>query len=223
MAMMVTTDSTAPKILRLRSMKSLRIMLGSSRTMFSRLSICGDRTNHSTAETTTSLISPLPKFTSASTPIRRLAPSIGLILLSLGFSGSSDSSGLCCTRLAATPKTMSTIEGSRPTRRIELARLIQKACSAWLPTSKRSAFSRMPLRLATRLWLIGPAIRAKTSAAPDRMNQVFTSWLLATLPFSCASRSFRSEGSSVFWSCSGASSLTYTPRSVASTPSKWVR
>ena len=62
-----------------------------------------------------------------------------------------------------------------------------------------------PAMLALRPAPIEPAKATSTSVPPVRTNQVLTSWLLATSPFSIASLSFLRDGSSVrSWSCSSA-------------------
>ena len=54
------------------------------------------------------------------------------------------------------------------------------------------------------------AISPKTSAVPSNMNQVVTSWLLATSPRLIASASFLALGSSVFSDRSGSSAIQRT-------------
>ena len=167
----------------------------------------GCSVNQRTALTTVSLISPLAKLTSASLENSRLNPSMGLILDSFGLIGSTESTGMCWTRLPATPKARSTNSGTSAVRRIEPASPEKKAPNALPPTSYWSAFAISSLRLSVSAPLEGMAMRPKRRPEAASMNQVVTSWLLTTSPFLRASSSFFCEGSSVFEDFSGASSL----------------
>src|SRR4051812_10249597 len=189
-----------------------RIAAGSNRTIASSRCRSGHSTAPITAPSAATLNTPLAKFAAACLPNTRLAPASGEILLSFGFNDSPDHTRRCCTMLPAIAAIISSSSGTPSAAISAIPRLCESASkpgpSAWIiqefATTLRSGI-RMPAP-------IDPEKVDSTSVAPAIMNQVLTSWLLATSPRSCASSRRFCVGSSVFSAASRSSATASAPR-----------
>src|SRR3569832_281560 len=164
--MIVTIAKTAPKILRPISWNAGSSAAGSSVTISSSRSRSPHITAKITPPTTASFTNPLTKLTSESRENRRLPPSSGEIFENLGMIGSTESSGRCCTRFAATPNTRSTTSGTSATERIVQVRLEKNDVSAGPPISNSSALASSVLREAARFTVVGAAISEHSRPVP---------------------------------------------------------
>src|SRR5947209_15025947 len=189
-----------------------RIAAGSNRTIASSRCRSGHSTALITAPSAATLKMPFAKFAAACLPNTRLAPASGDILLSFGFSCSPDHTNRCCTMLPAIAAISSSNSGT-PSAAISTN---SRCCAS---ASRLAPSARIIQELATRLRKgavmpppIDPEKVESTSVAPAIMNQVLTSWLLATSPRSCASSRRFWVWASVFSAGSCSSAIASAPR-----------
>src|SRR6185437_11739151 len=159
-----------------------------------------------TLPSATSLKMPLAKFAAACLPNTRLAPEAGEILLKEGLSDSADHTSRCCSMLPAIAEMIS-IKSGTPSAPISTYSRFRASFSRLGPSvwSIHALASR--LRNGISIEPIDPENDDNTNVAPAIMNQVLTSWLLATSPRSSASSRRFCVGSSVLSEESSSSAI----------------
>src|SRR6202035_2162823 len=133
-----------------------------------------------------SLNRPLAKLAIACLPKMRLAPSIGEILESLGVRDWADHTSRCCSMLPA----IAVITSIRIGRPSAANSAYSRFCiSNSSPGPSTRIIQELAMRFFSGVWMspIEPEKFEITRVAPAIMNQVLTSWLLATSPRSSAS------------------------------------
>src|SRR5271165_620325 len=157
----------------------------------------GHRIITMTVPSAISLNRPLAKLAAACLPNRRLKPEAGEILDSFGLSGSPENTSLCWIMLPAMAANASSASG-RPMAPISMySRLFASPSS---PAPSTGSIQDFAIRLRSGSMMLVPIEPEKVdiaSVAAAITNQVLSSWLLTTSPFSTAwSRRF-CVGSSV--------------------------
>src|SRR5665213_2136734 len=184
-----------------------KIEAGSIRTIDSRRWRSGHSTAAITAPSATSLKMPLAKFAAACLPKIRVAPAAGEILLSFGLSDSPDHTNRCCTMLPAIVASAS-INSGTPIAPITMYSSLCASASRAGPSTRN--IHDLAIRLRSGISIpppIDPENVDSTRVAPAIMNQVLTSWLLATSPRSWASSRRFWVGSSVLSDVSFSSAI----------------
>src|SRR5581483_1601486 len=196
MATTASIATTAPRSCSVRVKTEPSIVTISKRSIASRRCRSGHRIAVITEPSAISLKRPLAKLAIACLPKIRLAPDAGEILESFGLSDSPDQTSRCCRMLPAIAAKISMRNGI-PSAAI-------KANSRFFASASRpgpSVFTihELAIRLRSGVLIspIEPEKLESTSVAPAIMNQVLTSWLLATSPRSSASSRRFCVGSSV--------------------------
>src|ERR1700728_3320945 len=159
---------------------------GSNRSIDSRRCRSGHRIAVMTEPSAISLNRPFAKLAIASLPKMRLAPSIGEIFESLGVSDWADHTSRCCSMLPA----IAVITSIRIGRPSAANSVYSRFCiSIRRPGPSTRIIQELAMRLRNGIWMppIEPEKFEITRVAPAIMNQVLTSWLLATSPRSSAS------------------------------------
>src|SRR5580698_1252856 len=169
---------------------------GSNRSIDSRRCRSGHRIAVITEPSAISLNRPLAKLAIACLPKMRLAPSIGEILESLGVRDWADHTSRCCSMLPA----IAVITSIRIGRPSAANSAYSRFCiSNSSPGPSTRIIQELAMRFFSGVWMspMEPEKFEITRVAPAIMNQVLTSWLLATSPRSSASSRRFWVGSSV--------------------------
>src|SRR5580692_2130993 len=160
-----------------------------------------------TAPSAITLKTPLAKFAAACLPKIRLAPEAGETLLNFGLSDSPDHTSRCCTMLPAIAASASINNG---TPMAAITTNSSRCASASRPGPSTWNIHELAIRLRSGISIpppIDPENVDSTRVAPAIMNQVLTSWLLATSPRSWASSRRFCVGSSVLSVVSSSSAI----------------
>src|SRR6267154_3431199 len=212
MATAASIATTAPIRCSVRLVVTPRIADGSKRRNESSRWRSGHSTAIMTAPSAISLNTPLVKFATACLPKTRLKPAPGDTLLNFGLRDSPDHTSRCWIMLPAIAAIIS-INSGTPTAASTAMPSVLPSCSSAAPSVRSmpalATRSRSGIRMPPP---IEPEKVDSTSVAPAIMNQVLTSWLLATSPRSSASSRRFCVGSSVFSAASCSSAIASAPR-----------
>ncbi len=150
-----------------------------------------------TAPSAITLNRPLAKFATACLPNIRLKPAPGDTLLNFGFSDSADHTSRCWIMLPAIAASASIRNGTPSAASSGIAEALAPAPAGRAVGPDHPGIGDQIAQRHQDAAADRSGNDDSTSVAPAITNQVLTSWLLATSPFSCASSRRFCVGSSV--------------------------